>query len=68
LERDLSSFDPWLDANDPKSKPKNFEPKIVTLAFIRLALENAILLGWNIEAKIKLAKLKYTDGVFKVRE
>jgi len=68
LEIDLGSFDPWLYVNDPENKPEEVAPRVVTPAFIRQAIENAIRLGWTIEAKNTLLKLNYRKGLFKVSE
>lgn len=68
LEIDFGYFDPWLYVNDPENKPEKFEPKVATPGFIKKSIENAIRLGWTIEDKNKLMRLKYSNGIFEVTE
>lgn len=65
LEVDFGYFDSWLYVNDV-NKPEDFEPKIITPNFVKKSIKNAIELGWNIETKNKLKKLKYRNGKFDV--
>ncbi|MGX7666745.1 hypothetical protein [Flavobacterium pedocola] len=64
LEIDFGHFDPWFYANDPENKPEDFEPKSITPAFIRKSIENAIALGWNIDAANTFKKLNFRNNAF----
>ena len=68
LEVDFGYFDPWLYANYDVSNRENYEPKIITPSFVKKLIENAILLGWNIETPNRLKKLKYRNGKFDLLE
>ena len=68
LEVDFGYFDSWLYANDNANAPENYEPKIITPSFVKKSIESAIMLGWNLETKNKLKKLKYRNGKFGVVE
>jgi hypothetical protein len=68
LEIDFGWFDNWLFINDKENESENYEPKIVTPSFIKKSIENAIKLGWNIEDKNLLFKIKYRHQIFTIEK
>ena len=66
LEIDFGYFDSWLYVNDKENEPEDYEPKIVTPAFIRICIENAIALGWEVNLKHNSLKLKYRNETFTI--
>lgn len=59
-------FDEWLYINDKESRPADFQPKIITPAFVRQAILSGLENGWDIQKKSGLFRLKYTNGNFEV--
>lgn len=64
LEIDICYFDVWLYVNDKENRPEDFEPKIITPIFVKESIKNALKLGWKIDDKNKITKIKYKEGVF----
>lgn len=64
LQVDFGYYDSWLYVNDKENEPEKYEPKIVTPAFVRLCIENALKMGWNINLKHEVFKLKYRNKIF----
>ncbi|KQB39799.1 hypothetical protein [Flavobacterium aquidurense] len=64
LEIDFGYFDYWEFVNHPEERPADFEPKIVTPGFIKIIIQNAIQLGWNVNNKNNTTRLKYRNNEF----
>jgi len=64
LSVDFGYYDSWLYVNDKENEPKDYEPKIVTPAFVKLCIETAISLGWDPNAMQGNFKLKFRNQQF----
>ncbi|MGV0919041.1 hypothetical protein ACTS94_01430 [Empedobacter falsenii] len=64
LDIDFGYYDSWLFVNDKENEPADYEPKVITPAFIRKCIEEAINMGWNPDLKSGLFKLKYHNKTF----
>jgi hypothetical protein len=62
---DFGWFDHWLYVNG-KEKPTDYDPEVVTPAFVREAIEFALKHHWNIEKKTGGINLLYRDKQFKI--
>ena len=65
LEIDFGYYDVWLYMNDWENRPADYEPKIITPAFVSTCIVEALNLGWNPSLKHGLFKVIYREQTFK---
>ena len=61
---DFGWFDAWLFVNDESSRPPDYNPKIVTPAFAREAIEFGLSQHWDVEQKVGVTEIIYRDNQF----
>ena len=63
---DFGWVDPFLYMNEPLPSAPDHDPKIVTPAFIRKAIEFALRHNWDITEKTLLTKVIYRENQFNI--
>lgn len=63
---DFGWFDPFLYLNDKIATPSDYDPRIVTPAFVRKVIEFALSHNWDKEGKIEVTKIRYRNNQFDV--
>jgi hypothetical protein len=61
---DFGWFDSWLYLNVKHNAPPDYDPEVVTPAFIRKVIAFALAHKWGTEEKTGITKVRYRDGQF----
>lgn len=67
LRVDFGWYNKWLYLNDDEENtPPDYEPEVVTPAFVREAILFAIACEWDSLKRVGLMQLKYRNGKFEI--
>ncbi len=63
---DIGWVDPFLHMNEKLTSTLDYDPGIISPAFIRKAIEFALIHNWDITEKTRLTKVIYRDNQFDI--